>query len=100
MAPEHHFVYDTNASDEVARVIYAEIATAIERGFSRLGIEAVFEDSHGLLALRVADQRNLGTAYLELRHCGLGMRIVLSEEDAGGELRTRTVGAESAIPAA
>lgn len=100
MAPEYHFVYDTNASDEVARVIYAEITTAIERGLSRLGIEAVFEDSHGVLALRVADERNLGTAYLELRHCGMRMRIVLFEEHAGSEPDTRTVGAKSAIPAA
>jgi len=40
----------------------------------------VFEDSTGVFAIRVADDRNLGTAYLEVRDCAAGMRIVLFEE--------------------
>lgn len=83
MPSDQNFIYDVATSDEAARLMYLDIASSIERAFSRLGMQAVFEGSTGVIAVRVADERNLGTAYLELRDCEMRMRIVLFE-DAGG----------------
>jgi aspartate aminotransferase-like enzyme len=80
MGSEGDFVYETRACDEAASRMYREIASAIRRGLSALGLEPVFEDSTAVAAIRVVDERNLGTAYLEIRDCGIRMRIVLAPE--------------------
>jgi hypothetical protein len=100
MALDHHFVHDTNASDEVALLMYGEIASAIERGLSRLGIAAVFEGSTGIFALRVVDTQHVGTAYLELRDGGMRMRIVLLEEVTDEQFASSASSADASTPAA
>lgn len=86
VASDSNFVYDTEACDEVARSIYEEISSAIERGLSRLGMTPVFEDANGVVAVRVVDKKNLGTAYLELRGRVMLMRLVLFEDRLEEEL--------------
>ena len=80
MPSHHNFVYDTEESDNAARQMYADITSSIERELSRIGLVPVFDDTVGALAVRVANERHLGTAYFEVRDHVMRMRLVLFEE--------------------
>ena len=63
--------------------MYDSITRALERGFEKLGIETVVEDTFGVIALRIVDSSRVGTAYLELKDGNLRLRIVLVDELPG-----------------
>jgi hypothetical protein len=75
-------VFDSALSEDVASLILHDITASMRRHLQAIGIEPVFEDVIGIVALAVVDEHHVGTAYLEVRNGDASLRILFADEPA------------------
>jgi hypothetical protein len=75
-------MFDAKMTDAVMTALEHSVLDELSSGLERLGFAAVPEDSFGILALRVVDEKHVGTAYVEFRDGSLRVRIVLQQDRA------------------
>lgn len=71
---------DDGDTEEVSDNLGTRLQNDLKDGLASLGLELVVEDSIGVIALRVVNDNNVGTAYLEIRDGGLQIRVILAND--------------------
>lgn len=77
---QNRFVFESPDLEVLNSRVASGVLSELQRGLASLGFEMDPADSFGVIALRVVDARNVGTAYLELRDGDIELRIILQQD--------------------